>query len=126
MIEATILAGAKKSKDGRLASAGTMVTKNAELIYDGPKTPQELLKDPRFRLVSPVKIGQNKVMRTRPIFPEWSAELEILYLDDVINRQSLMTAVRNAGTYCGFGDWRPRYGRFALAEDIATIAMAAE
>ncbi len=126
MVEATIHAGAKKSKDGRLALAGMMVENHADLIYNGPKTSEELFKNDSFKLVSPVRIGANKVMRTRPIFHNWSANLEILYLENVINRQSILTAVRNAGAYCGFGDWRPRYGRFALSQDLAQTAQAAD
>lgn len=37
MIEATILAGARKSKLGKLAQAGIIVEKHASLIYDGPR-----------------------------------------------------------------------------------------
>lgn len=124
MIEAAVVNGARKSKDGKLVLAGVIVEKNATMLYDGPKTVQGLLDDERFRIVSPVRIGQQKVMRTRPIFTNWRAELEILFLDDILNERSLVTAVRNAGMYSGFGDWRPRYGRFTLAQDIALPVAA--
>lgn len=125
MIEAVVVAGARKSKDGKLVQAGVIVEKNASLIYDGPRDVPGLLADEAFWHVAPVRIGQNKVIRTRPFFKEWSATLEIMFLDDVINERSLLTAVRAAGVYAGFGDGRPRFGRFALAQDLA-MAIAAE
>lgn len=118
MIEATITNGAKTSKLGKLAQAGVIADRHATLEYDGPREASALFEDERFRFSVPVKIGQQKVVRTRPIFNEWQAELTIQYLDDVINQRDLMTAIRNAGTYAGFGDWRPRYGRFVLEADM--------
>lgn len=120
MIEACLLVGARKSKNGRLAQAGIIVEKHAKLDYKGPRTEDALMNDEKFRRSDPVKIGTSKVMRTRPWFQNWSAELEVLYLSDVINEHDLIAAIKDAGAYAGFGDWRPRYGRFALASDIAT------
>lgn len=125
MLEAIITKGAAKAKNGRLTEAGVIVERNAELEYDGPRTPDELAADDRFRLVAAVRIGQQKVMRTRPIFREWSATIEIKYLDDIINERDLLSALRAAGTYVGVGDWRPRNGRFALEADIAAMKKAA-
>lgn len=118
MIEATVLVGARKSKLGKLVQAGIIVERHAKLEYDGPRTADGLIADETFRIVSPVRIGQQKVMRTRPMFNKWAAELNIAYLPDVINERDLLSAVRDAGAYAGFGDWRPRYGRFALAVDL--------
>lgn len=119
MIEACLLVGARKSKNGRLAQAGIIVEKNAKLEYDGPRTEEGLVNDENFRRVDPVRVGTSKVMRTRPWFRNWSVELEVLYLADVINERDLISAIRDAGSYAGFGDWRPRYGRFAQETDIA-------
>lgn len=118
VIEATVTAGARKSKSGKSAQAGVIVEQHARLEYDGPRTADALFRDDNFRLVAPVRVGQVKVMRTRPIFPKWSAKLVISYLADVMNERDLVTAVRNAGAFAGFGDWRPRYWRFALAQDV--------
>jgi hypothetical protein len=125
MLESVIAKGAAKAKKGKLAAAGVIVERNADLEYKGPKTADELVKDDRFRLVAAVRIGQQKVMRTRPIFRDWAATLEIKYLDDIINERDLLTALRAAGMYVGVGDWRPRNGRFALAADIAATKKAA-
>lgn len=118
LLEAAITDGARKSKLGKLALAGVIVEKHARLQYDGPRTASELFEDEGFRFAVPVRVGQQKVIRTRPIFHKWSAEIEVSYLADVIGLRDLMTAIRSAGSLSGLGDWRPRYGRFGLAEDI--------
>ena len=33
----------------------------------------------RFRKVAGVRVQRNRIMRTRPIFPDWAANLEIEY-----------------------------------------------
>lgn len=116
MIEAVILGGAKKSKLGKIASAAVVVENNAKLIYDGPRDHGELFNDERFRLSALVGIGQAHVPSVRPIFRKWSADLAISYLPDLLDKNTLVAAVRNAGIYCGFGDWRPRFGRFEIQE----------
>lgn len=125
MLEAVITEGAKKSKLGKLAQAGVIVDKHARLDYDGPRSPKELFADENFRFTVPVRIGQQKVVRTRPHFAKWSAKIEVSYLADIINERDLLTAIRNAGSLCGIGDWRPRYGRFCLRSDMAD-ALAAD
>jgi hypothetical protein len=125
LLEAAITEGARKSKLGKLAQAGVVVEKHARLNYNGPRDVDGLLSNDEFRLAVPVKIGQQKIVRTRPIFPEWSANIEVCYLADIINERDLLTAVRNAGALCGLGDWRPRYGRFALRMDL-TDSLAAD
>lgn len=124
MIEATITAGARKSKTGKQAQAGVIVEKHARLDFDGPRTAPELFADDGFRLSVPVRIGQQKIIRTRPIFHSWSSNIEVSYLSDVLNERDLVTAIRNAGSLCGFGDWRPRYGRFCLRKDMPEAVAA--
>lgn len=125
MLEAVISRGAAKAKNGRLAEAGVYVDKNASLQYIGPRTAAGLFGDKRFVLRCPAIVSRQKIMRTRPIFREWMAEVSIKYLEDIISEGDLLTALRAAGTYVGLGDWRPRNGRFALAEDYAASRKAA-
>jgi hypothetical protein len=42
----------------------------------------------------------------RPMFPEWSAELDITYLSGNLSLDSLVTLVEAAGLTVGVGDWR--------------------
>ena len=109
VLEATVVEGARKLKSGKQA-------RHADLIYDGPGTAEELFKHEKFRLAVPVRVGQAKVVRTRPLFDRWSAMIELSYLEDIVNPGDLTSAVRAAGMLVGIGDWRPRYGRFALQD----------
>jgi hypothetical protein len=124
LLEAVIIAGARKSKLGKQVQAGLIVEKHAPLIYEGPRTAKELLENDTFRLAEMVRVGQAKVMRTRPIFKNWSAVIELSYLEDIINPAALTGAVRAAGLLVGLGDWRPRYGRFALRQDLPLSVVA--
>lgn len=115
MIEAVLIRGAMKEKRGPAAKAGMIVENNAPLIYDGPRKPDALWKDQRFQLRVPVKVGTSKVIRTRPHFPEWSAEIEVNYLPSLINQKEVHSWLVTAGEQIGIGDWRPRFGRFTVS-----------
>jgi hypothetical protein len=124
LLEAAVVEGARKSKSGKEVQAGVIVEKHATLIYDGPRKAQALYDDKQFRLVVPVRVGQVKVIRTRPFFANWSAVIELSYLEDIVNPTDLTGAVRAAGLLVGLGDWRPRYGRFALEQDLPRALAA--
>jgi hypothetical protein len=124
VLEAAVIEGARKSKLGRQAQAGLIVEKHAPLLYDGPRTAKGLFEDEQFRLAVPVRVGQARVMRTRPHFERWSADIELSYCEDIINHADLLGAVRAAGMLVGLCDWRPRYGRFALQQDLARADAA--
>ena len=123
-IEAIVRSGAKKSKEGKLAQAGVYCLESALMVYDGPKDPDEMWKDERFVNSAIVKVGQARVMRTRPIFNEWSCDIELHYNPEVCNEEQIFNWLRIAGEQCGAFDWRPRYGRF-IVERIAARAKQA-
>lgn len=52
LIEATLIAAAKKSKRGPAAKAGLLSDGNHQLAYDEPRSPDALWGDERFRLVA--------------------------------------------------------------------------
>lgn len=112
MMDACIIEAAKKNREGVLAKSGFFTVGNAELVYDGPRLADELWQDDRFRLSVPVRIQQSRVVRTRPIFPEWSATVTIQYEESVCNPAQVISWFAIAGTLVGLGDWRPRFGRF--------------
>jgi hypothetical protein len=116
MIEAVLIRGAMKEKAGPAAKAGLLVEKNAKLEYDGPRDPKELWEDERFRFRVAAKVGTSKVMRTRPRFDNWSAQLEIKFLPSMLNAKSVRGFLVAAGEQIGIGDWRPRFGRFSVSE----------
>ncbi len=113
-IEACIIAGAKKFKRGPDAKAGIFADGHADLVYDGPRSPEGLFEDKSFVLRVPVKVGQSKVVRTRPIFRSWSCVSNITYDEDVIDENEIIQFAEKAGHVCGIGDWRPKHGRFSV------------
>lgn len=115
VLEATLTGkggAARKQKMGKQAAAGLYVTKNFPLVYEGSREPKELWLDEKFRFVVPVKVGQARIMRTRPIFLEWSAEVEIEFDPRLVNEDDVVLWVDIAGYEVGLMDWRPKYGRF--------------
>ena len=110
-IEAMVVAAAKESKQGKDAKKAIVCDGIYPLEYDGPKAAEALVGDERFHDRRRVKVGTSCVMRTRPIFNEWSLEVEIQYLPEVMNRSTLNEIIR-AAELVGIGDYRPRYGRF--------------
>ena len=70
-IDALLINGAKKSKEGQLAKGGVFTTEHALMNYDGPRSADGLWQDDRFRFSAIVRVGQARVARMRPIFNEW-------------------------------------------------------
>lgn len=113
-IEAAFLAAARKSKRGQSAKAGILSPANWPLDYDGPRDPNGLWENGGFKLTVGVRVGMVRVMRTRPMFERWSAQIAIEYLDDVFDAREVRDILVTAGRLIGLGDWRPRYGRFVV------------
>jgi hypothetical protein len=116
MLEACITRGAMANKRGKQAKAGMLCLGAFPLQYDGPRDPVELWKGEEFRLVAGVRVGNARVMRTRPIFREWAAEIEVRYNPALLNAEEVHQFLAAAGELEGLGDWRPRFGRFEVAQ----------
>jgi len=114
MLEACITRGAMTKKRGKQAKAGILCLGAFPLQYDGPRDPRELWKREEFRLTAGVKVGSVRVIRTRPIFREWSAEIEVRYNPALLNADEVSQFLVAAGQLEGLGDWRPRFGRFEV------------
>lgn len=105
---------ARSQKMGKEAAAGMFVMENFPLEYDGPKDPDELWKLKEFRLARAVRIGQSRVIRTRPIFQKWAANVEIEFDLDFLNADHIHQWMEIAGSKVGLMDWRPKCGRFSV------------
>lgn len=114
VLEAGFVQAAKKSRRGQQAKAGVISDGFWNLEYDGPRDIEGLWKDERFRLSVGVRVQQNRVIRTRPIFREWSADVSIDFLPDQLSRQEVVETARVMGRLIGLGDWRPKFGRFTV------------
>lgn len=112
LIDALVVNGAKKSKEGIQAKSGCFCPKHAKLEYDGPRNVDDLWNDDRFRFSKRVRVGQASVQRMRPIFQDWSAVVTLQYEDTLVNLARVDAWLDAAGTQVGIGDWRPQYGRF--------------
>lgn len=112
-LESAIYEGAKKTKEGKIAKSALFAPGTFRLEYDGPRAADALFAEDKFRLTVSVKVSMSRVMRTRPIFPEWSSIVTLQYEDGIVNITQVDRWVHTAGTQIGLGDWRPRYGRFS-------------
>ena len=118
VIESAMIKGAMKSKRGPQAKCGLFFTEHASLDFDGkPKEIDddklaEMFAGGKFTHTIGVKVGQAKVMRTRPIFRNWSITISAQYDPDVLNMQEVEEFATDAGKLVGIGDWRPKHGRF--------------
>jgi hypothetical protein len=116
ILEASIQDGAKKSKLGKAFKSAVFVNDDATLDIGTKKKAEALWGDDRYRDVRGVRVGTSRVMRTRPIFHEWGAKFDVFFDDEQVNESDVVTALHDAGTKCGIGDFRPKFGRFEIVE----------
>lgn len=112
VIDAVLVAAAKKSRDGNDAKAGVFCPENALLQYEGPCTADDLWMDESFRHVAIVRVGTARVARCRPVFNSWTAVVKVSVETSVVNPARVDDWMAVAGTQIGVGDWRPKFGRF--------------
>jgi hypothetical protein len=113
-LEAMIIAAAKKTKDGKSAAAGMSVQGNATMIYEGPKDPEKMYLDDNFRDSRAVRVMSARIMRTRPLFKEWEADVTVMFEDTVTNKTTVDQWMTTAGNLIGLCEMRPRMGRFEV------------
>lgn len=112
-VEAMLKNAAKAQKLGKVFDSSVFCEEDFPLIYKGPKKPEKLWEAGTFRDVQGVVVDRKRIMRTRPRFDEWALDIEIAYLEEMVNEQNVVEATRRAGMVVGLGDCRPRYGRFS-------------
>lgn len=118
VLESTMIAGAKKSKRGPQAKCGLFFTEHAILHFTGKpdqitdQTLAEMFESGDFTHTIGVRVSMAKVMRTRPIFRNWSCTALAQYDPDVLNHRDIEEIATDAGKLVGLGDWRPKHGRF--------------
>jgi len=106
-------AAAKRKEKTGFAKPGCYCTSHARLEYDGPRTPETLWLAERFRYFRCVGINrQARIMRMRPIFEEWSAEIDLSVETTLVDLGQVDEWMQIAGTQIGLLERRPMYGRF--------------
>lgn len=114
--DATFLAGAKLSKLGTHWKRGALVLEDrVKLKHEGPATPEELWHAKQFVDCRGVKVGAAKIMRYRPMFHRWSADLTVVINTEVLDINEAKKAISDAGALIGVCEYRPRFGRFEVA-----------
>ncbi len=116
LIEGCIIRGAVGKKRSKQAKAGVLCLGAFPLEYEGPRDPLELWKHEAFRLQAGVRVGGSRIIRTRPVFSEWSAEVEVRFNPSLLNPAEIQEFLTAAGELEGVGDWRPRFGRFEVVQ----------
>ena len=118
VLDSCIREGARKAKMGKQASAGCIVEGDGVFAYEGPKDLVKLSRDGNHVARHAVKVGTAKVMRTRPVFADWSVTFSAAIDPSVLEVSQVLDALVNAGRLVGIGDWRPgaprggSFGRF--------------
>ena len=112
LLQACIRDGGKANRLGSEVTRSVLVVDDRVcLIYAGPRTKKGLWEK-GFSDTRSVKIGQNRVLRTRPIFSEWAVEFQVQLDVEHLDPGLFDECVANAGQRVGLGDYRPRFGRF--------------
>lgn len=113
IFEACLVTAAKKSKKGKLALSGLYCPHNFKLSFDGPTDLQERWNDPTCRYTALVRVGMARIMRMRPIFQNWSAEVSVVFDPHQFNEAVVAELTGVAGDV-GLMERRPKFGRFAV------------
>jgi len=115
LLKATLVNSAKKSRLGKQFTAGLFISDSPVIQHTGQeRTVEELRTDPKHRDQRMVKVQTSKLLRTRPIFPDWKLTFEVAYMPDQIDERDLDQAMETAGYIIGLGDYRPEFGRFEV------------
>jgi len=115
VLEGALCEGARQTKRGKLVKGAIVVNGDFKITYKGPKTLDALFAAKGFVKRAGVKIGKARIMRTRPIFPEWGCTFTIQWDADMLSSEGdLNDIISDTGRATGIGDWRPKFGRFEL------------
>lgn len=113
---------AKKNKNGVKYREGAMVVEdNIPLSYRNPiikvkengEIPNRALDKyyPTMHIQNPMGVGRSLVIRTRPIFYDWTFEFAVMYDESILDKRTIVEIAETAGKLCGFCEDRPRSGR---------------
>jgi hypothetical protein len=61
-----------------------------------------------------VNVQRAKIVRTRPMFKDWSCEIELNVNTENFDITDVTEILEHCGDNVGLCDWRPKYGRFTV------------
>ena len=120
MFRSAIEGAARKNKEGPLVRGGLFMLGPVTFEWDQTqgKTVEELADNEQVRFTTPVRVGQQRVLRTRALFNPWAAEFRVDIDDELIDVGRMQGWLELAGRRIGVGDWRPDksgiYGQFSI------------
>jgi hypothetical protein len=117
-IERCVQLGAQKSRLGKDVQAVCFCQEEEiQVVYAGPKEKDKLYASDRFQIRRGVRVQKSRIIRVRPMIPTgWSVTFTLEYDESVVDRKDVLKAMIDAGALIGLGDWRPKFGRFTVAE----------
>lgn len=113
-LERMLRDAAAKEKRGRDVLSALIVTEPAKLVYKGPKDADAMWKSGDFLLRATVGQQGKRIVRSRPIFREWSLSFTVNYDETVLQASDIDRFIGVAGRLVGLMDWRPKHGRFQV------------
>ena len=117
VLEAALVEGARKKRLGKLFTAGVLCPDSYALHFDGDGLSlDEMWEGGEHCLVTGVRIQRARIMRTRPQFKNWWADIPISFEDGTLNESQVRDILPLTGEVIGLLDWRPRFGRFTVDE----------
>jgi hypothetical protein len=122
-LEACFLKAAKRTKNGQKYQSGAMVSEEwFALAYQGPKIKAEPSRHipndelnryfDSFKHEQMVRVSNQQVLRTRPIFHGWSLSCGLQIDNEVLDERTVTAIIEDAGRFVGLCEKRPRLGRF--------------
>lgn len=118
-IKSSIVEGAKLHKLGSAFNRCVLILADTlNVSHSGPANREAMWDTPACVDCRSVKVGTARLMRYRPRLNDWSLSVEIIFDENMVERQQILAAAENAGKYIGIGDYRPAkggpFGRFTV------------
>lgn len=124
----TIGAARFYGKDVRMTDLRQFLFFKGVVSDNDPQALVEIVGEPRMR-EDVVRLGMSGTdLRYRPEFPEWSAQLEVIYVRSALTQESVLSLIDAGGMGVGVGEWRPEkkgdFGTFALdpTQDVVIVS----
>lgn len=108
----------KKISKDKIRGSVFPTSPKVALVYSGQgkvKTIDDVVGNPMFRYSMNVKQGQVRIMKSMPIFKDWSFQADMEFENTQVDPADLKAIIEYSAKYGGFGDFRPTFGR-ATAE----------
>lgn len=111
-IEGALYEAGKTQRMGPSVRNGVVSDGEWPLLHDGPKALEKLKENPAYRFRVGVKNPSTgaRVMRTRPVFKNWSLTFQVLYDPEIIGRDDVIKLVQILGSKIGLSDDRKKMG----------------